>query len=335
MGNSYSQINAPLAAAVVGSGLVLYGLWLALYRLYLCPQARFPGPKLAALTHWYEVYYDLVSKNGGGQFTFEIKRMHEKYGPVVRINPTELHVDDPNYYNEIYCNSTPSRPIDKIDKHKYRFNIPDATFSTVPAEHHRLRRAAIAPFFSKARVRNLNGNLQKIIDRISNRLATGYAGSGCVFNLVNMWSCMTADVITELAFGRSADFSTAPDFESPFTASMSNLAFAAHYNTHFGFLPELMNWLPDGLVGSLVPSFKPILDYRTVCNPTQPGAANMDSLTDLTGNSPAAPTNPILRWRRRKRKSIGDPDYLSGYPDRQSTPGGADSETTHRGSHQR
>ncbi|KAA8642750.1 cytochrome P450 [Aspergillus tanneri] len=263
MGNSHSQINAASAATVVVSGLVLYGLWLALYRLYLCPQAKFPGPKLAALTYWYEVYYDIVSKNGGGQFTFEIKRMHEKYGPVVRINPTELHVDDPNYYNEIYCNSTSARPIDKIEKHKYRFNIPDATFSTVPAEHHRLRRAAIAPFFSKARVRNLNGNLQKIIDRISHRLATEYAGSGCVFNIINMWSSMTADVITELAFGRSADFSAAPDFLSPFTASMSNLAFAAHYNTHFGFLPELMNWLPDGLVGSLVPSFKPILDYRT------------------------------------------------------------------------
>lgn len=257
------NFNLSFLTTVLVSGLVLYGLGLAVYRLYLCPQAKFPGPKLAALTHGYEAYYDILSKKGGGQFTFEIKRMHEQYGPVVRINPEELHVDDPDYYNEIYCNSTPSRPIDKIGKHKHRFNIPDATFSTVTAEHHRLRRAAIAPFFSKARVRTLNGNLQRIIDQISHRLSTEYAGSGRRFNITNMWSSMTADVVTELAFGRSANFSTAPDFLSPFSVAMSNLAFVAHYNTHFRFLPELMNWVPDRVLSALVPSFKPILDYRT------------------------------------------------------------------------
>src|SRR4051812_35342641 len=58
---------------------LVYLVVLAIYRLYLSPIANFPGPKLAALTQWYEIYYD-VFKNSGGQFTFEISRMHEKYG---------------------------------------------------------------------------------------------------------------------------------------------------------------------------------------------------------------------------------------------------------------
>jgi hypothetical protein len=52
------------------------GAW-TIYSVYLGPLAKFPGPKLAAATLWYECYYDVIL---GGQYTFKIKELHRKYG---------------------------------------------------------------------------------------------------------------------------------------------------------------------------------------------------------------------------------------------------------------
>lgn len=62
--------------------LVAYWVCIALYRLYLSPLARFPGPKLAALTYWTEAYYELFSGEGG-QFPFKCREWHKQYGSSV------------------------------------------------------------------------------------------------------------------------------------------------------------------------------------------------------------------------------------------------------------
>ena len=59
--------------------LLSYSIGVAIYRLYFSPIANFPGPKLAALTLWYEFYYDVIKK---GQYTRRISQMHEKYGDL-------------------------------------------------------------------------------------------------------------------------------------------------------------------------------------------------------------------------------------------------------------
>ena len=58
-----------------------YLLSIGVYRLFFSPLARFPGPKLAALSNWYEFYYDVIRE---GQFTFHIQALHQKYGKIQR-----------------------------------------------------------------------------------------------------------------------------------------------------------------------------------------------------------------------------------------------------------
>lgn len=48
-----------------------------IYRLFLSPLANIPGPTLAALTSWYECYYDVIKP---GQYVWKIKELHKQYG---------------------------------------------------------------------------------------------------------------------------------------------------------------------------------------------------------------------------------------------------------------
>jgi hypothetical protein len=60
------------------SSVLIYVISVAVYQIYFHPLAKFPGPKLAALSTWYEGYYDVIKSKG--RFTWELARLHEQYG---------------------------------------------------------------------------------------------------------------------------------------------------------------------------------------------------------------------------------------------------------------
>lgn len=59
------------------AAFIVYYLTIVFYRLFLHSLARFPGPRLAAISRWYEGYYDVVL---GGQYTAKIAELHKTYG---------------------------------------------------------------------------------------------------------------------------------------------------------------------------------------------------------------------------------------------------------------
>jgi hypothetical protein len=63
--------------AISACALIVYSIVTAIYRLYFHSLAKFPGPKIPALTLWYEFYYDVIKR---GCHIWKIEEMHKRYG---------------------------------------------------------------------------------------------------------------------------------------------------------------------------------------------------------------------------------------------------------------
>ena len=74
-----SSSLATTSVILIASWL-LYLISLVASRLYFSPLAKFPGPKSAALSRWYEFYYEVVLK---GKFSQKIDELHNQYGKTM------------------------------------------------------------------------------------------------------------------------------------------------------------------------------------------------------------------------------------------------------------
>lgn len=115
----------------------------------------------------YEFYYDVILR---GQYTFHIQDLHAQYGPVIRINPYELHVSDPTFYDTLYASSASGEKRDKWEWYTKQFGTPEAMFSTPSHDQHRARRAALSRFFSMASVRRLQPVIEERVAKLVERL---------------------------------------------------------------------------------------------------------------------------------------------------------------------
>lgn len=108
----------------------------------------------------------------GGRYIFHIRDLHAQYGPIVRINPYELHISDPEYIDKLYVSSASGEKRDKWEWYTKQFGTPGAMFSTSPHQHHRARRAALNSFFSMSSVRRLQPLVEERVQQLVKRLRT-------------------------------------------------------------------------------------------------------------------------------------------------------------------
>lgn len=86
-----------LACFFLGS-VVAYNLVMVIYRLHFHPLNKFPGPRLAAATGLYELYFSVWGTDG---FKHEIGEMHRTYGRhaphKIEVYLALTHAKDPSF----------------------------------------------------------------------------------------------------------------------------------------------------------------------------------------------------------------------------------------------
>ncbi|KAF9875050.1 hypothetical protein CkaCkLH20_07316 [Colletotrichum karsti] len=233
-----THLFSPSTLGLVSLLACLYGLSLVAYRLFFSPLRKFPGPKLAAATFWYEFYYDVYL---GGQYSFQIGKLHERYGPVVRINPFEIHVQVPEFYNTLYSSTKHRR--NKWAWASGAFGVDLSTFGSELHEAHRLRRSAIAPFFSKNRVRKLEPMIQDRAFAVLGRLKE-FSANGEVLRLDHALTAYATDIITNYAFGLCNDRVNAPDFDGGFHTACLSGCQQVFMSRQFPLLKDIVKMIP-------------------------------------------------------------------------------------------
>ena len=182
-------------------------------------------------------------------------------GPIIRISPAELHINDPDYIDSLYNREG------KWDKNPYWINSTGNTlsgFGTADHDLHRLRRAAINPFFSKQKVTAL----QPVIQRLAEKLVVKFEkcrGTDEVIPLECAFDAFTMDVITEYALDTNFGYLDQPGWSSDFRELERAFGYTGYMQKMFPPLIRIMNSLPDRLVVWMDPRSKLLMDFFRNC----------------------------------------------------------------------
>ncbi|KXJ95918.1 cytochrome P450 [Microdochium bolleyi] len=266
--------NPGILAALFPASIACYVVGRGVYNILFHPLRAFPGPFLFRLTVFTKTYYSIK-----GTLPFLVKDLHDQYGPVVRISPTELSFADPAAAKDIYghrlaatagdldghahnntgnTRASGSKLLPEFPKLDEQVRIsasrPNNILNAPTHEEHAFLRRKLAPGFSDRSMRAqepvINGYVDLLIRRLRER-ATGTEGGTVDIKTWMNWT--TFDVIGNLGFG--SDFGCLESGEGHPWVETMNKGFV-----HIAKLAALQQIGLGGLVGAfmdsnLVPSF--------------------------------------------------------------------------------
>ncbi|KAL6862602.1 hypothetical protein ACO1O0_002838 [Amphichorda felina] len=189
-----ATLGGPPCLSVLAS---IYLFAIAVYRLYFHPLSKYPGPLLNRLTP-LPLSLNLLR----GRLPFYVKGLHEVYGPIVRLTPTELSFNSEKSWKDIYGSRVGHANFHKDPIHVGSIQAVAGAVTITMADdvdHARQRRALSYAFSTKALLEQeylIVSYINVFRDRMNE-----YAKSGKVCNIADWFSYTTFDIIGHLSLG--------------------------------------------------------------------------------------------------------------------------------------
>ncbi|KAF4997554.1 hypothetical protein FGRMN_3759 [Fusarium graminum] len=215
---------------------IVYWTGIVIYRLTFHPLAKFPGPFLCRTSWFYQVYFEAFLS---GRMLERLPALHEKYGPVVRINPGEVHIKDPVVFHQIYKQNTKFTK----DPVAYTLGVPNAISMLFDIDEHKKRRETLNPSFSKRRILLLEDLMYEELEKVMTR-AMPYIERKEPLPIQDAFYCFTADVISHFTFGQSIDLISQPNFARERVEQLRSFTNSIWILIHFGFIHKIVSALP-------------------------------------------------------------------------------------------
>ncbi|PYI31075.1 cytochrome P450, partial [Aspergillus indologenus CBS 114.80] len=227
--------------------LLLWTAVEAIRRLYFHPIAHIPGPRLAALTWWYEFYFDAIRP---GQYVFKIQELHKQYGPIIRVTPDEIHINDVGFLDTVYAPAMARR--DKYDYQLRSLRIPGGVGTTADYHLHKLRRESLTHFFSKKNILYLEGLITDKVEQLKQLIAT-HAADNTPVNLSDAFFAFSNDVVTNFLFAHQTDILSNESKAATLRQNSKGLLMGINLNKHFPWIPDLLESLPLSISRPMMP----------------------------------------------------------------------------------
>lgn len=179
----------------VGAGATVLLILSKLYTTWTSPLSKVPGP-------WYAPWTDVVNTYVGvkGEKHLHVLRLHEKYGPVVRLGPNEITVRGASGVSTVH---QVKRPF--LKSNFYRTFVPgvENIFNTTDPEFHRRHRRLLSAPLSESQLQTIFlPRIEAHFDLAISKMRADMDKQGYT-DIAKWFLFLTTDVIGELSFGDS------------------------------------------------------------------------------------------------------------------------------------
>ncbi|KAF9057730.1 cytochrome P450 [Panaeolus papilionaceus] len=233
---------------------ILHSIVISVYRIYLHPLSRFPGPKLAAITSLYRAYYEVFK---GGALLERIHTLHEQHGPIIRIGPNELHFNTPAAYSDIYLSGS---RLSKEPKFYSCFGVGRSAFGAIDYHTSKARRKRLNPLFARRGVVGAEVIIRQKIELLISKM---YRQQKYPTDMFFASRSAALDIVTHYFFGLCINSLEYPGFSAPVLLDIQNALPLLWVLKTFPWIMYLLMRLPTWTPGRLYAQFLSFLRLQS------------------------------------------------------------------------